>query len=147
FEGDVGYLRSTVRGDRVGGTLRLVFPISKYPLAFTVEGGMNETLLGVGNTGRAVVGLRFGNNMRPKELLAADHAVPAIIPRVRYEVLTRTTRIGNSAPVADAGPNQNFTSAATVTLDGSRSYDPNGDPLTYLWQQDGGPTVALSNPT
>ena len=146
FEGNLGYLKSTANGDRVGGTLRLIFPIAKYPMAFTVEGGVNETLVGRGNSGRAVVGVQFGNFMRPNELLAANHAVPVQIPRLRYEVLTRTTRTGNDAPVADAGPNQEFTSAATVTLDGSKSYDPNGDALTYLWQQDGGPAVTLSSP-
>jgi len=49
--------------------------------------------------------------------------------------------------VADAGPSQSFAAATTVTLDGSKSYDPNGDPITYLWQQEGGPAVALSSPT
>ena len=28
FEGNVGYLRSTSAGDRLGGTLRLIFPIT-----------------------------------------------------------------------------------------------------------------------
>ncbi len=146
FEGNMGYLKSTTAGDRFGGTLRLIFPLEKYPLAFTVEGGVNETLLGRGNTGRAVVGLQFGKFIHPKDLLAADHATPMQIPRLRYEVLTRTVRIGNDPPVADAGPNQALTGAATVTLDGSRSYDPNGDQLTFLWQQDSGPAVTLSNP-
>jgi hypothetical protein len=34
-----------------------------------------------------------------------------------------------------------------VTLNGSGSYDPLGLPLTYHWQQAGGPTVTLSNPS
>ena len=53
------------------------------------------------------------------------------IPRLRYEVLTRTVRKGNAAPVADAGPNQTLPAAQTVTLNGSASYDPDGDPITY----------------
>lgn len=146
FEGNIGYLRSTVAGDRVGGTLRLIFPITDK-IAFTAEGGVNETLLTAGNRGRAVFGVQFGNFMKPREFRAADHAVPVQIPRLRYEVLTRTVRTGNNAPVADAGPNQTITGSATVTLNGSASFDPDGDAITYQWLQEGGPAVTLSSPT
>lgn len=146
FEGNLGYLRSTTAGDRVGGTLRLIFPISDR-IAFTLEGGVNETLLGAGNTGRVVAGVQFGNFMRPRDLLASSHATPVQIPRLRYEVLTRTVRTGDAPPVADAGPDQTLPGAATVTLDGSNSYSPEGSKLTYQWTQNSGPAVALSAPT
>ena len=146
FEGNVGYLRSTVAGDRVGGTLRLIFPVTTH-VAFTLEGGVNETLLEAGNRGRVVAGVQFGNFMRPKDYLTTSLPTPVQIPRVRYEVLTRTVRTGDLAPVADAGPDQTLPAAATVTLDGSGSYDPNGDKITYQWRQSGGPAVALSSPT
>jgi K319L-like, PKD domain/OmpA family len=145
-EGNLGYLKSTVYGDHLGGTVRLIFPINDK-IAFTAEGGANETLLTAGNTGRAVFGIQFGNVIRPKEYLTTDHALPMQVPRVQYEVLTKRVRTGNDPPVADAGPNLSNVPAGLVTLDGSNSYDPDGDPITFQWTQEAGTTVTLSAPT
>ena len=49
-------------------------------------------------------------------------------------------------PVAEAGPDQTVDEGAEVFLDGAASSDPNGDPLSYEWEQIGGPTVTLSDP-
>jgi len=40
----------------------------------------------------------------------------------------------NLAPVAKAGPRQRSAIGQTVTLDGSKSYDPNGTAVTYAWK-------------
>ncbi len=59
--------------------------------------------------------------------------------------LSGTGTVSNSPPVADAGGNQSVATGATVTLDGSGSYDPDGDlPLAYRWAQTGGPAVAFT---
>ncbi|MBI2105055.1 MAG: fibronectin type III domain-containing protein [Candidatus Omnitrophica bacterium] len=52
----------------------------------------------------------------------------------------------NRPPVADAGPDR-VTSGGTVSLDGRGSTDPDGDPLTYQWQQTAGPAVTLLGAT
>jgi len=63
-----------------------------------------------------------------------------------------TVRIStvNSAPVADAGPDQSFgASGATIYL-GGQSYDPDGDPISYSWSiktKPSGSMASLSNPT
>jgi hypothetical protein len=147
LEGNIAYLKSVVSGDRVGGTLRFVFPINPK-FAFTVEGGVNETLLAArGSTGRAVAGVQMGNLMRPKEFMESGIPIPMDVPRVRYEVLTRLVHVGETPPVADAGPDQIGVPAGTITLNGSASYSPDGFPLTYKWIQEAGPTISLSSPT
>lgn len=56
----------------------------------------------------------------------------------------------NAPPVANAGPDQIVEQAnaagTPVTLDGSRSSDPNNDPLTYRWTWPGGSATGV-NPT
>ena len=147
LEANLGYLRSRANADRVGGTARFIFPISDR-FAFTVEGGLNETLISRDNTGRVVAGFQFGNFMRPKDYMegynGVRHAVPVDVPRVRYEILTRQRREGNDAPVANAGADQIGAASGQISLDGSGSYDPDGDALTYQWSQVSGPTVPIS---
>jgi hypothetical protein len=49
-----------------------------------------------------------------------------------------------SPPTADAGAEQDADEGDDVDLDGTGSSDPDGDELTYVWVQTGGPTVALN---
>ena len=52
----------------------------------------------------------------------------------------------NIPPKALAGPDQTGEVNATMQLDGSASFDPDGDSLDFLWSQTDGPTESLSDP-
>ncbi|MCL4504354.1 MAG: PKD domain-containing protein [Deltaproteobacteria bacterium] len=56
----------------------------------------------------------------------------------------------NSAPVANAGPDQTSRHGATITLDGSRSFDPDADSINAIWSftyKPAGSTAVLNNIT
>jgi hypothetical protein len=53
--------------------------------------------------------------------------------------------VANLAPTAVAGGDQTVDSGVLVTLDGSGSTDPEGQPLTYMWTAPAG--ITLSDPT
>ena len=66
------------------------------------------------------------------------------------DTVSISTDAANTAPVANAGPDQTVTAGDTVTLDGSGSSDADGDTLTLLWSLTSvpaGSAAALSDPT
>jgi len=68
----------------------------------------------------------------------------------RTGTLTPVGYVGaNQTPTANAGPDQTGVEPfATVTLNGSGSFDPDvGDTITYAWTQTAGTTVSLSSST
>lgn len=53
---------------------------------------------------------------------------------------------GNLAPIASAGADQTVAPSAVVSLSGGASSDPEGQALSFRWQQTAGSPVALSDP-
>jgi hypothetical protein len=51
--------------------------------------------------------------------------------------ITITNQTGNSRPVAEAGYHEVLYETQTGSLDGSYSYDPDGDNIEYMWQAPG----------
>jgi hypothetical protein len=57
-----------------------------------------------------------------------------------------STETQDQIPIANAGPSMTVQPTSNVVLDGTKSYDPNGGSLQFLWLQlAGGSTVALLN--
>lgn len=143
MEANMGMLSVHGGSNKPGGTIRFIHPLTSK-VALTLEGGFNETYVGNNANGRVVAGLQFGNYVQPKDFLEMDKPIPVDVPRVRYELLTRRVRTGNDAPIADAGPDQIGAPAGVINLDGSASFDPDGDPITFEWAQVAGPAISLT---
>ena len=63
------------------------------------------------------------------------------------DILVTVNGPPNTAPTANAGSDDAILSGASYQLDGSASSDIDGQALTYLWSQTGGPEVSLSDPS
>src|SRR5262249_8304215 len=61
------------------------------------------------------------------------------------DTMTISTTRANSAPVADAGPDQTTRVGFTAQLDGSASHDADGDPLTYAWSLNSRPASSAAD--
>jgi hypothetical protein len=91
------------------------------------------------------VGLRFDHTDALGNTYRYEAAVEDV-GGVTSNRVTKTLITPNAVPTANAGPDQVVTSAASVTLNGSASSDPNaGQTLTYAWAAPSG--VTLSNAT
>jgi len=101
------------------------------------------------------VGVLPNNGATPLSITFA----PRVINSVRFEIDqigSNTNNVGlaefevigvvagNVGPVANAGADQSVGENETVNLNGSQSFDPNQDPISFSWQQIAGPSISLS---
>ncbi|CAM2069057.1 OmpA family protein [Sulfidibacter corallicola] len=113
-------------------------------LSWYLQAEMNDSHLINDDKYRYLTGLKLGSWSRVR-YGTSDRVTPIEIPRVRYEILGRAVRKGNTAPVAEAGPSRSNVAAGNVVLDGSQSFDPEADAITYQWVQISGPSVDIQN--
>jgi len=97
--------------------------------------------LNVGNTPVSVIAAE----------LSADRAADLAVANWNSDtvtVLLNSSSITELAPVADAGSDVTVDEGEEgIVLDGSGSFDSNGDPITYEWMQTDGAYVPLANAT
>lgn len=85
------------------------------------------------------------------ELNAGNHILRLVVNSGEFNLgrmtFTNVGALDYVVPIADAGPNMTVVlPAGSVTLDGSQSYDPEGEVITYAWEQIYGPsTVSYSD--
>ncbi|MBN1560280.1 S8 family serine peptidase [candidate division KSB1 bacterium] len=83
---------------------------------------------------------------------AEDHGAPGWDSEYGWGIVDAAEALGysgggNQAPVADAGGPYSGTAGVAVQFDGSGSYDPDGDALTYSWNFGDGGTSTLMSPS
>jgi subtilisin family serine protease len=108
--------------------------------------------------GLAALALDKDPSLSPQEVTSIfqESSVDAEAPRIDFEtgygapgaqrILANITG-PNSPPIPEVGPPQTVTEGSRVTLDGSGSSDPDGDQLTYEWEQTEGPAVSILEST
>jgi len=85
--------------------------------------------------------------------VSGDYVITIIVndgisDSVSDKVTITAGSVAQNPPVANAGKDKNVITGLIVTLDGSKSSDPDGDSLSYLWtmiSQPAGSTSALSS--
>lgn len=89
----------------------------------------------------------------PSETQLGDNPVTARVTDAEglfasQSFLIRVSAVPNGPPIADAGPDQSLDVGTPVSLDGTGSFDPDGDDLTYAWSLSVpvGSVAALSDP-
>jgi hypothetical protein len=72
--------------------------------------------------------------MEKRQFIALVSAVMLMVTPLTASAMSAHVPGPNRAPVADAGEDRVVEPNQMVALDGSNSYDPDEDPLTYRWQ-------------
>jgi hypothetical protein len=87
-------------------------------------------------------------------ILEADYYIDLTRPRIgkrgnhaQFDIGAHEYIIANQSPVANAGQPMTVTSGTIISLNGTGSFDPDGDSITHRWTQTAGPSVTISNPT
>ena len=85
-----------------------------------------------------------GNSVVPDSIAEAIYLASDHYPVVAKVIFTSKS---STSPVAHAGGDMMAVIGDTITLDGSKSYDPNGSIISYNWNQSSGPAVIIQDST
>jgi len=104
-----------------------------------IDAGMDPRALGLGPAVQPVLEADFaGVAARPKD---GDRSGSP-----RFDIGALELAPPNRAPVANAGRDRVVVSGTMTNLDGSSSFDPDGDAIAFSWSQVAGPIVLLFHP-
>ncbi len=123
--------------------------IERGPGGWSAEMKISDALLGGWNHAAGILfthnalGVSIGNGQWPSP---SSPAQPVTWAPASFGPLAP---LANQAPVARAGDDQTLHvgAARTVYLNGTGSFDPDGDALTFAWSQLSGPVVSLDDAT
>jgi hypothetical protein len=133
----------------------VVVEIGIWPTSATATKTWTENSQGSpGTVGHAVLGLLPGGTYRVTVNGFTDNVAANSTGTVQFNYsgsFPATFSLGmpfnNQPPIAEAGDHQDVQAGALVTLDGTGSWDPDADLITYRWSQASGPSVSLSGST
>jgi len=155
FTNSGGQLTTRASFDLVPGTYVLEFDLgrnwdgTRFPLIVSLGSAYSEQfdetiLLAFKRVSRTIV-----VNAQTNAHLVFDQTGTSNSGHVIDNVkLTRRAGAANHPPIANAGPDVTVNAVgttATVALNGSASFDPDGDPLFYEWSVAAGSGIVLSN--
>ena len=87
-------------------------------------------------------------------ILEADYYIDLTRPRIgkrgnhaQFDIGAHEYIVANQAPVANAGQPMTVASGTIISLNGTSSFDPDGDSISHHWEQTAGSSVTISNPT
>ena len=132
--GDAAVLRGNCEKDAGVGRLRY---------AWSQTSGATVSLRGADQTMATFTAPTDAN--KKTETLEFEFKGDVSTPQSHERKDRTTVTAKNQPPTVDPIPNQTMGVGKTVTLDGSKSSDPEGGELEYVWTQTGGTTVSLGN--
>ncbi len=133
-EGALANLNGTASSDPNGNTITFLWTQTAGP-AVTLSNPTSATPMFTAPQVSVNTVLTF-------QLVVNDGSLNSFPDTVNITVLNVNV---NQPPSANAGLDQTVNEGALVTLNGTSSSDPDGNPISFSWTQTAGPAVTLSN--